>query len=74
MLRLKSTRVAGVVLAAMALAACDDETIIPDEPGTIAAEAANSTDLSTLVTALQAANLVPTLESAGPVVQVNLVV
>ena len=66
MLRFKSTRLAGVMLAAMALAACDDETIIPEQPGTIAATAAATADLSTLVTALQAANLVTALEGDGP--------
>lgn len=66
MLRFKSTRLAGAMLAAMALAACDDETIVPEQPGTIAETAAASTDLSTLVTALQAANLVSTLEGDGP--------
>ena len=66
MLRFKSIRLAGVMLAAVALAACDDETVIPDQPVTIAATAANTADLSTLVTALQAANLVTTLEGDGP--------
>ena len=61
------SRIAGLMLLALTMSACDDSVVItPEEPGTIAATAAATADLSTLVTALQAANLVATLEGDGP--------
>jgi uncharacterized surface protein with fasciclin (FAS1) repeats len=67
MKRFSSLRLAGVMLAAVALAACDDETTTPvPVPGTIAATAVATLDLSTLVAALQAADLVSALEGDGP--------
>lgn len=68
MLRIKSIRIAGVLLAAIGLAACEEEatTVIPEQPVSIAATAAGSSGLSALVSALQAADLVTTLEGTGP--------
>ncbi|MDE3003044.1 MAG: fasciclin domain-containing protein [Gemmatimonadota bacterium] len=68
MLRIKSIRIAGVLLAAIGLAACEEEatTVIPEQPVSIAATAAGTSGLSALVSALQAADLVTTLEGTGP--------
>ena len=68
MLRIRSIRIASVMLAAIGLAACEEEatTIIPEQPVSIAATAAGTSGLSTLVSALQAADLVTTLEGTGP--------
>lgn len=67
MFKTKLTRVGGAALLATALVACgDDDVTDTQEPGTIAATAAASSDLSTLTTALDAAGLVSTLDGAGP--------
>ena len=67
MRRLLSSRFNIPFLAALALSACDDAVVItPEEPVSIAATAAATADLSTLVSALQAADLVATLEGDGP--------
>ena len=67
MRRLLSSRFNILFLAALALSACDDAVVItPEEPVSIAATAAATADLSTLVSALQAADLVATLEGDGP--------
>ncbi|HMS03409.1 MAG TPA: fasciclin domain-containing protein, partial [Gemmatimonadaceae bacterium] len=57
-----------VMMAATALVGCsDDDAIIePQRPATIVAAAQGSPDLSTLVTALTAANLTTTLSGPGP--------
>jgi len=60
-------RAATLLFVAMTITACDDAVVItPEEPVTIAATAAITGDLSTLVSALQAADLVTTLEGDGP--------
>ena len=68
MLRIRSTRIASVMLAAIGLTACEEETttIIPEQPVSIRATAVGTSGLSTLVSALQAAVLVTTLEGKGP--------
>lgn len=67
MFKSKLTRFGGAALLATALVACgDDDVTDTQEPGTIAATAAASSDLSTLTTALDAAGLVSTLEGTGP--------
>jgi transforming growth factor-beta-induced protein len=58
-----------VPAAVLALAACgDDEPMGPidDGPDSIVEIAQNTSDLSTLVAALESAGLVPTVEEAGP--------
>ena len=56
-----------MLFRSLAFSACDDATVVaPEELGTIAATAAATADLSTLVSALQAADLVTTLEGDGP--------
>ena len=58
-----------VPAVALAFAACgDEETTGPDDdgPGTIAQIAQDTDDVSTLVTALESAGLVPPLDSDGP--------
>ena len=56
-----------LTLPAALLASCDDDTngVEPSAP-TVAETAAATADLTTLVTALTAAGLVPTLNGAGP--------
>jgi transforming growth factor-beta-induced protein len=54
-----------VLVATLALAGCGEDPTTP-APGTIVAVAANTPQLSTLVTALQAAGLTATLEGSGP--------
>ena len=60
------SRFAIPLLAVLALAACDDDATPPPEPGTIAATAQASSDLSTLVSALVQADLVTALQGDGP--------
>lgn len=57
-----------MVMAATLLAACgdDDSTTEPQRPATVVAAAQGSANLSTLVTALTAANLTTTLSGPGP--------
>lgn len=67
MFKSKLTRFGGVALLATSLVACgDDDVTDTQEPGTIAATAAASSDLSTLTAALDAAGLVSALEGTGP--------
>lgn len=67
MFKSKLTRFGGVALLAASLVACgDDDVTDTQEPGTIAATAAASSDLSTLTAALDAAGLVSALEGTGP--------
>jgi transforming growth factor-beta-induced protein len=56
-----------LALAAVGVAGCDDDPngVEPSEP-TVAEAAASTAQLSTLVTALTAAGLVPTLNGTGP--------
>ncbi|MFO0725244.1 MAG: fasciclin domain-containing protein [Myxococcota bacterium] len=63
-----STMGIGGALAVFALAACgtDEKTPPADNPGTIVAVASANADFSTLVSAIQAAGLVDTLNGAGP--------
>jgi uncharacterized surface protein with fasciclin (FAS1) repeats len=65
---LKRMRFAVPLLAALAVGACDDDddTIGTPEPATITATAQATSNLSTLVTALVAADLATTLEGTGP--------
>ena len=57
---------ASAALVALALVACDDDGTSPEVPGTIAEIATATAEVSTLATALEAADLTSVLEGDGP--------